>query len=234
MVSYKVCILAAGKGSRMGGFCNTFNKALLPMHGKPAICHIIDKFQIDIEIVIALGYKKDTIMVFLDYNYPNRKITYVEVDNWEGPGSGPGYSLLCCKDQLQTPFIQFATDTLVANDIPRPTSNWIGIAPVSTTKRFCTVKLSGNSVLTIDDKKESDNRYAYIGLFGVKDYKYFWTNLKNKSDDLIDNEFQVSNGLSSLIKKKLHVKSFKWFDLGTIDAYKHAINNYPNGDPYMG
>ena len=50
MENFKVCILAAGIGSRMGSFTNVFNKALLPINGKPAICHIIDKFPDDISI----------------------------------------------------------------------------------------------------------------------------------------------------------------------------------------
>ena len=97
-MEYKVCILAAGTGSRMGKFTKVFNKALIPLKGKPAICHIINKFSIDTSIVIAVGYKKDTIIEYLTYNYPERNLKFISVDKWSGEGSGPGYSLLCCKD----------------------------------------------------------------------------------------------------------------------------------------
>ena len=56
--NYKVCILAGGIGSRMGEFSKTFNKAMIPVQGKPSICHIIEKFPEDVEIVVIVGYKK--------------------------------------------------------------------------------------------------------------------------------------------------------------------------------
>lgn len=233
-MDYKVCILAAGIGSRMGNFTKVFNKALLPINGKPAICHIIEKISDEISIVIAVGYKKETIVEYLKHNYSNRKFKFVVVDNWNGIGSGPGYSLLCCKEYLQIPFIQFAADTLVLEDVPKPTKNWIGLTPVSNTKRFCSVKLEGDKVIRFDDKTDNDNKYAYIGLFGVNSLDSFWNNLENSTENLIDNEFQVSNGFSALIYDGLYAEFFRWFDLGTLDAYKHALRNFPDGEPYIG
>ncbi len=41
----QVCIPTAGRGSRMGGFCDTLNKALLPMpDGRAIISHIFDRY----------------------------------------------------------------------------------------------------------------------------------------------------------------------------------------------
>ena len=120
MNKYKVVILAAGVGSRIGDFSKTFNKVLLPVQGKPTICHIIEKFSKDIEIVIAVGYKKETIINYLKTGYKSRKITFLDIGKFEGEGTGPGYSLLQCKDELQCPFIQFAGDTLVKELIPEP------------------------------------------------------------------------------------------------------------------
>ncbi len=234
MENFKVCILAAGIGSRMGSFTNVFNKALLPINGKPAICHIIDKFPEGIDIVIAVGYKKETIVEYLTHSYQNRKFKFVFVDNWTGAGSGPGYSLLCCKEHLQIPFIQFAADTLVLEDIPNPTRNWIGLAPVKNTKRFCSVKLDGDRVTSLDDKTENNNRFAYIGLFGVNNIVSFWDNLKSSTNNFIDGEVQVSNGLSALINNELNAEYFHWYDVGTLNAYIHTLENFPNGEPYMG
>ena len=42
MKNFKVCILAAGQGSR--SFSPEINKALLPLDGKAIISQIIDKF----------------------------------------------------------------------------------------------------------------------------------------------------------------------------------------------
>lgn len=233
MEEYKVVILAAGTGSRMKDFTKTFNKVLIPIQGKPTICHIIEKFLKDIEIVIAVGYKKESVMDYLSIAYPERKITFVEVDNFDKQGSGPGYSLLCCKNYLQCPFIQFAGDTLVAEEIPIPDKNWFGIAKVNNTERFCSVKVEKGRIVRIDDKMKTDNNFAFIGLGGVYNYKAFWAKLE-KSKDLIKGEIQVSNGFRALIEEGLFPKNFKWFDTGTVESYEHASENYPNGDGYYG
>jgi len=230
---YKVCIPAAGTGSRMGEFTKTFNKALIPVNGKPAICHIIEKFPENVEIVIAVGYKKGMVIDYLNSTYINRKLTFVDVGKFEGPGTGPGYSILQCKQYLQCPFIFVSADTLVSEDIPEPNFNWFGLAEVPDTSRFCSASVSGNKVIRIDDKVKSDNKYAFIGLAGVYDYEVFWNALEN-NDELIGGEIQVSNGFTSLIEEGMRAEVFTWFDTGVPSAYRHALKNYPNGEGYLG
>jgi len=232
MTNYKVLIPAAGIGSRMAGFSKTFNKVLLPIQGKPTICHIIEKFPEDVEIVIATGYKKETIIDYLSTAYPNRKITFVDVGKFEGPGSGPGYSLLQCKDHLNCPFIQFAGDTLVRENIPEPDQNWFGVIEVKDTERFCSAKVEGGKITRLDDKVKG-NKHAFIGLAGVKDHETFWKALENDKT-LISGEIQVSNGFRSLINPGMIPKTFSWFDTGTPASYEHALRNYPNGTSYKG
>lgn len=230
---YKVCILAAGIGSRMESFSKTFNKVLLPVQGKPVICHIIEKFPEDIEIVIAVGYKKETIIDYLQTAFPQRKLTFVEVDKYEGEGTGPGYSILQCKPHLQCPFIHFAGDTLVTETVPPPDKNWLGLALISNSERFCSAKLENSQIIQLDDKTKNENRHAYIGLVGIKDYLAFWEKLEG-NQNLIAGELQISNGLNGLIEKGLTPQIFTWFDTGTPDSYQHALNNFPHGNSYQG
>ncbi|MBI2102537.1 NTP transferase domain-containing protein [Candidatus Woesearchaeota archaeon] len=232
-MDYKVCILAAGMGTRMKHFTRTFNKAIIPIQGKPSICHIIEKFPEQIEIVIAVGYKKETIIDYLNVQYQHRKFIFVDIDHFEGEGSGPGYSLLQCKEYLQCPFVFFSVDTLVKEDIHPPEQNWFGVAKVSDTSRFCSAKVENSIVVRIDDKIKCDNEYAFIGLAGIKDYEPFWTSL-SLDNSLIKGEKQVSNGFQSLLKKTLLAKNFTWFDTGTPEAHKYALQNYPNGISFGG
>ena len=233
MGTYKVCILAAGSGTRMGDFTKVLNKALIPVKGKPAISHIIEKVPEDIEIVIAVGYKKEGIITYINAAYPKRKITFVEIDNFNGPGSGPGYSLLCCKEHLQCPFIYESADTLFREEIVAPDQNWFGVAEVEDTQRFCSAKEENGMVVKIDDKVKSDNKHAFIGLAGIKDYTHFWQALES-NDALIDNEVQASNGFSSLIEKGMSIKTFTWFDVGIPSAYAYALEHFPDGKGYQG
>ena len=228
MKKYKVCILAAGVGSRMGSLTQHVNKALLPINFKAVISHIIEKFDKDIEIVIAVGHKKETVIDYLDLAHPDRKIDIVEVDKYVGPGTGPGYSLLACKKLLQMPFIFYAADTIVLENIPPLEKNWFGISPVKKPEQYCTVQIKDNLVVQIDDKVSTNNKFAFIGLAGVKDYKIFFESLENNKEP-ISGEIQVSNGFKSLLERNLEPVGFTWFDTGTLENFSKT-NNHLSGD----
>jgi NDP-sugar pyrophosphorylase family protein/thiamine kinase-like enzyme len=224
-MKYKVCILSAGVGSRMGSVTDHINKSLLPVNFKAVISHIIEKFDKDIEFVIAVGHNEDTVKDYISLAHPDRKFTYITVDNYIGPGSGPGYSLLQCKNELKCPFIFFTSDTLVLESIPEPSKNWFGVAPVKSTKEYCTVKVKNNLISQLDDKIVCDNKNAFIGLAGVYDFKDFFDAL-TENKEIKNNEIQVSNGFSKLIEKKLHPNSFTWFDTGTKEKYLETNKNF--------
>jgi len=215
---YKVCILAAGVGSKLGEVSKYINPAVLPVNCKGAISYIIEKFPKDMEIVIALGHKKETVRDYLSIVHPDRKFTFVEVDKYIGPGAGPGYSLLQCKKHLQCPFIFFSSDTIVIEDIPAPDENWFGISPVKETEPYCTVKIKNNVIYQLDVKVKTDNKFAFIGLAGVKDYQTFFDALEADSES-IQGEIQVTNGFKKLIEKKLVPIGFTWFDIGNMKNY---------------
>ena len=62
----------------------------------------------------------------------NRNLIFIEVDNYDGTGAGPGHSLLCCKKELLEPFVFTSVDTLFEIDIDVMCldENWIGVAKV--------------------------------------------------------------------------------------------------------
>ena len=121
---YKVCILAAGKGSR-NSWAENSHKALLPVKNKAAISFIIEKYLDAHEFVIAVGHNKELIKDYLTIAHPKTKIRLVNVKNYMNKGSGPGQSLLECKKYLQMPFISHACDAICTNNHARPNRNWI-------------------------------------------------------------------------------------------------------------
>ena len=96
----KVCILTAGRGSRIGNLCENINKALLPINHKAIITQIIEQFNKSDTFVIGLGYKSYQVKKYLKIAHPERKFIFVNIKNHNGVGSGPGLSLLSCKKYL--------------------------------------------------------------------------------------------------------------------------------------
>ena len=113
MVGYKVLITASGLGSRLGNLTKFTNKGLVRIGKKPALSYIIESYPDDVEFVVTLGHYGDQVEQFLNLAYPDKKITYVPVENYDGEGSSLLYSMSLCKDELQCPFIFHACDTVV-------------------------------------------------------------------------------------------------------------------------
>jgi len=233
MKTYKVVVPSAGLGSRLKNFSKHVNKALVTIENKPSISYIIEKFPINIEIVVALGYKKETVKNFLTLAYPERKFIFVDVSPFEGEGSGLGFTLLQCKQYLQTPFIFCSNDTIVTDDIPLPEYNWMGYADINETEQYRSIRFERNSnVVEICSKGATGNVKPYIGLAGINDYEIFWKAMEEgKTEGSI--EVGESYGLRFLIDKGIAPIKFNWFDTGNIDslqksrAYFHK-NDEPN------
>lgn len=234
-MEYKVCILSAGRGIRLGPLTDNINKSLLPVGGKAIISHIIESFPRDVEIVVAVGYQADKVKEYLSHAHDDRKITCVDIDDWESPGTGPGYSLLCCSSAIgQNPFIIYAADTLLVEHVPPPDRNWLGVAPVNETERFCTVEIKDGLISNLIDKKHCTNRLAFVGVAGIKDTDAFWGALDTTDDDdLVNNELQLTSGLAGLIADQLHPEEFTWYDTGTVESFESTRNVFEGDDHFV-
>ena len=231
-INKTVCILTSGKGTRMGSLGLKLAKALHPMGGKAIISHIIDKFPTETEFIISLGFHGNQVKQYLSIAHKNRKFIFVDVDNYEGPGSGPGHSLLCCKSHLQKPFYFVSCDTLWKNDINwNQKNNWFGVDNVliEDSSNYCNLKIENNLIRSISDKKKSDPKYfkAFVGLCHINDYKIFWNSLEINTT--INKEHQISNGISGLISNaKVHPVNVNWTDVGDEEKYKKELKKFEN------
>tara|TARA_B100001093_G_scaffold144814_1_gene137437 strand:+ start:2156 stop:3724 length:1569 start_codon:yes stop_codon:yes gene_type:complete len=227
---YKVVIASAGIGKRLENLSKNVNKALVTVNQKPGITYVVDKFDEDVEIVVPVGYKAQSVKDFLRIAYPKRKFTFIDIDLFEGKGSGLGYSLLKCKDVLQCPFIFIPNDSIVDDEIPVPDKNWMGYSESHTSLEYRSLKISNNEVKDILAKGSSGKVFPYIGLAGIFDYKDFWKHMESgKLKGAI--EIGESYGLKNmLINTKINGVSFTWHDTGNLAALQKARDYLPKND----
>ena len=215
----------------MGIYSTYINKALLPINKKAVISHIINQFPIDTEFIIALGDKGDQVQHYLTIAHPELAVQFISVDNYDGQGSGPGYSLLCCKEKLERPFFFVSCDTLWNGDVLNTSFNWLGVSkvPEEQSDWFCNVEsdLEHQRVIAFHDKvKVYGERFsAFSGLCFIKDYEIFWDGLNEKQ--LISGEHQISNGLNRLARlSTLKTIMIDWDDVGNLEKYREIMEQY--------
>ena len=222
-----VLILAAGLGTRLKHHTKSKNKALIPINNKAIISHIIDKFPESYDIVVAVGYKKDSLIEYCKLSHPNRNFKFVNVDKWENSKIGPGYTALKCKEYLQRPFYITTADCLIDGDMPKLDGNWLGVYLTGCPERYSTAKIDVDSnILEFVNKSNKGFDYAFIGLASVWDYSIFWNQLESNSEDTE----LVSAWYNPVIYPTLKSKELKWFDTGNLDDIEKTKEHF-NDNP---
>jgi dTDP-glucose pyrophosphorylase len=229
----RVCILAAGRGTRSTVFGGHLHKALLPLGNRAVISHILDQFPSDTTFVVALGHQAAQVQGYLELAHGERSIEFVTVDNYDGPGSGPGYSLWCCRDQLREPFWFTACDTLVTDPIPPIGQGWLGVSLVDDPRLWCTVEVDGvGQVTQLHYKTPEGTQLAFTGIAAVVEPALFWSGLRNAQ--LSQGEWQINSGLEALIPIGLETKALGWRDTGTDENYLKTLAHYPKNFTFAG
>lgn len=213
---YTVFIPTAGTGSRLGGLTKFLNKSLVSIENKPTLIRIMDMFPKDTNYVIAVGYKGELVKEFISLACSGRRITIVDVFPYEGEGSGLGYTISCCREHLQQPFIFCSCDTLVNEKIPVLDHNWMGWDDRDNKEQYRTISIDEKSgvVKTINEKGKnlSTNPKPYIGLAGIYDYQKFWEGMDAGPETVLQGE---AVGLRNLIENSVvKPEKFTWLDTG--------------------
>ena len=221
-----LCILAAGIGSRLENFSEHINKGLLPLDNKAVISHMIDKTPKDYEIVVALGYKGNMVKEYCEAAHTDRVFKFVEVDNFEGEGTGPAYSINQCKEYLQRPFIWITSDIVISDELPLLSENWLGLYPTDTPELYSTAKFENETIIDFKNKDKNGYQHAFIGAAGVYEYDVFWDNLDVSSGEIVSAYYTID--------KYLYVagKILRWYDTGRIDNYLRAKGLFEKSKQY--
>ena len=227
MAEYKVLLTTSGLGSRLGNLTKFTNKSLVRVGDKPVISHIIETYPLDVEFVVTLGHYGSHVKQYLTLAHPDRKIQFVEVDNYMGEGSSLLYSISLCEEYLQTPFVFHACDTILPNNYIADvdfSSNWSIGGQGENSQAYRTVNCLNGKIASINEKGEQNFDYVYVGVSGIKEYESFW-NICNqilkkvKTSDLSDcHVIRKMNNFSV-------VEVETWFDIGNIDSLKKTRAN---------
>jgi len=214
-----VFIAAAGLGTRLGDLTKSMNKAMLPINNRAIISYIIDKFPKEYEFVMSLGYKGSELKQYCQLAYPEHNFTFVNIDKYEGEGSGPGYSALQCKEYLQRPFYFAVADCIIDSKMPHLDGNWLAVHPTAYPEKYSTIQIDkDDNILAFTNKDAKGYDNAFIGLASIWDYEIFWSELEaNMKNGELVSAFENTNKYT-----KFKAKHLKWLDTGNLDDLNRA------------
>ncbi len=109
-----VVIMAGGKGTRLEPFTKVLPKPLVPIHDKPVIEHIIERFvKVGVnEFILTINHKARILKAFIEELRPDYSIDFVE----EQDPLGTAGSLKFLKGRFNEPFMVTNCDIIIKAD----------------------------------------------------------------------------------------------------------------------
>lgn len=231
-MSVSVCIIAAGRGTRMGFADGALHKALAPLSNRAVLSHVIEGFPANARFVIAVGHHADQVKAYVSLAHPGLDVTFVDVDNYDGPGSGPGLSTLACAPALghgTEPFALAAADG-VLHEVPELSGEtWMGASLVDDPTSYLTLEVGADGHVDGLQERTGPSRLAYNGVAWIADPETFFAGLRRGVEH---GELQVTQGFQALLDGGVAVRALgcEWTDAGTTSAYATARRRFAEYD----
>lgn len=166
-----VVIMAGGKGTRLEPFTKVLPKPLVPIHEKPVIEHIIERFT-DVgvrEFVLTVNYKAQIMKAFFDELSPDYSVEFLE----EKKPLGTAGSLKFLGEKFNGPFFVTNCDIIIESDYSSiyefHINNNYDITLVASTKEYIipygTCELNGDGHLSHINEKPKFDFLVNTGLY---------------------------------------------------------------------
>jgi dTDP-glucose pyrophosphorylase len=170
-VNAPVVIMAGGRGTRLEPFTKVLPKPLVPIHDKPVIEHILERFT-DVGInkfILTVNYKARIMKAFFEELKPDYSIDFVE----EKEPLGTAGSLKFFKNKFDKPFMVTNCDIIIKIDYPDlyefHKKNKYDITLVASMKNYIipygTCELNGKGHLKQINEKPEYNFLVNTGLY---------------------------------------------------------------------
>ena len=222
-----VVIMAGGKGTRLEPFTKVLPKPLVPIHDKPVIEHIIERFT-DVGVnkfILTVNYKAKIMKAFFEELNPEYIVDFVE----EIVPLGTAGSLKYMESKFKEPFVVTNCDIIIKADYldlyAFHKKNNYAITLVASMKNYTipygTCKLNGDGHLSRINEKPSYEFLINTGLY-VLNPDVLKLIPKNKV-------YHITHLIEDVKKigKKVGVYPIDdeaWIDIGQWAEYKQAID----------
>lgn len=214
----KVLITTSGLGNRLGNITKYTNKSLVRLGKLASISHIINSYPKDAEFFITIGHYGSHVKQYIKLAHSEIKVTFINIDKYEGIGSSLLYSMNCAKPYLNSEFIFHACDSILPSTLYFEDGNVCLSTKKEDNSQYRTHVIEDNKIKLIEEKGSLIHKNAHIGVIKIKDYDLFW---KFADDILInyptDSSLSDCHVINKMIESGCTFKSQNvnnWFDIG--------------------
>ena len=153
--------------------------------------------------------------------HSGRDVTFADVPNYAGPGSGPGLSILSCAEHLTEPFALTAADSIVQGLPALSGTTWMGVQEVEDPTSYLTLEVDADGIVRGFQERTGPSRLAFVGAAWVAEPTVFFDGLRRS---VPEGERQITAGFAALVDGGVPVRALPcdWIDTGTTATYATA------------
>lgn len=229
----KAIVLVGGEGTRLRPFTYELPKALLPIHGKPMVQHVLDLLKSHgvTQVYLAIGYKGEMIKdYFGDGSKFGLEIKYI-IEKTPLGTAGP---LRLAKKYLDETFLIVWGDILSQidlSDFMHFHKNNEGLATVALTtvedpSRYGVASMKGSKIVEFIEKPAKEDAPSNLINAGmaIMEPEVIDKFVPGKGKAMV--EYDIYPQLARERKLCGYPFQGQWFDTGTHEAYEKAIKEW--------
>ncbi len=226
MAITEAIILAGGLGTRLRSAVPDLPKCMAPVNNKPFIAYVIDhlKEQGIEKFILALGYKSEMIVDFIDQQYPSLHFEFVIEE--EPLGTGGAIRLACNKTKSENvvatngdTLFKVNLDKLSALHLQLQSDCTLSLKPMQNFERYGVVELNDHqSISSFKEKQFYENGLINGGLYAIHVQSFLQKKLAEKfsfEKDYLEKYFTEGKMYGS-------VQDEYFIDIGIPEDYSRA------------
>jgi glucose-1-phosphate thymidylyltransferase len=236
----KVIIPLAGKGTRLRPHTYVTPKPLIKVGGKTVMSYILDdlrKLGVT-EGVFITGYLKDKIEDYMESEYPDFKVQYVEQEVQNGTAGAIALAEPYVEEDCLIIFVDtlFDADLGLTKSLPQDVAGILWAKEVEDYQRFGVLVTDENGFMTRIVEKPQDpiSKLANIGLYYIRDWKLLFEGIRSVMEGPTGKtgEYYLTDAFQYMVDHGAKLKIVEvegWYDAGEmgtlLDTNKHVLAN---------
>lgn len=227
----KIVIPMAGYGTRLRPQTWSRPKQLISLAGKTVIEHVLGMFSslpadLNVEFVFVVGYLGDKIRDFMNEEYPDLTIDYVEQKEMKGQS----HAIYLAENFIDGPMLMVFADTLIETELSFLEDEAADIVawvkPVPDPRRFGVAELGEDGLVTrlIEKPKAMDNNLAVVGFYYFQEGRELIEAIEKQMgrDVQLKGEYFLADAINIMLdenQSKMRTEKINvWLDAGTPQA----------------
>ncbi len=236
----KVIIPLAGKGTRLRPHTYVTPKPLIRVGGKTVMSYILDDLrELGVtEGVFVTGYLKEKIEAYMQSEYPDFKVQYVEQEVQNGTAGAIALAEPYVQEDCLIIFVDtlFDADLGLTKSLPKDVAGILWAKEVEDYQRFGVLVTDDNGFMTRIVEKPQDpiSKLANIGLYYIRDWKLLFDGIRSVMEGPTgkSGEYYLTDAFQYMVDHgaKLQIIEVEgWYDAGEmgtlLETNRHVLAN---------